>query len=701
MTPAEIVKWTEDILRDPARWESLSEEDAAEFLPRLREIIRFHDHRYYVLNDPVIADVQYDQLFALLKILESRYPGLVTPDSPTQRVASGLVKEFPEVRHYTPMLSLDNTYNREELLEFDRRVRERLGVEQVSYCVEVKLDGASTALVYENDVLVRGATRGDGVTGEEVTHSIRTIRSVPLRAPFSRYGVTRIEIRGEVLLFRDQFDRLNRERESSGLPLFANPRNAAAGTLRLQDPEEVARRGLEGFWYAVSYTEGTKITEIASTQYQVLQFLKEMGFRVEPHAVEVPSIEGVVQMCETMEEKMRRLAYEADGLVVKVNRLEWHEVLGATLHHPRYAVAYKFQANNAVTRIVDIVVQVGRTGTLTPTALLEPVGIGGVTVSRVTLFNEDEIRRKDIRIGDAVLVERAGDVIPHIVKVIPEMRTGNERVFEFPKRCPSCGAPVFRDPGEVAWRCENARCPAQIKERILHFASRNAMNIEGLGEANVSLFVDLEWVKDVADLYTLDFEALAGLERWGEKSAQNLRDAIEKSKTAELWRVIHGLGIRYVGEKAARVLAENIPSIWDLGRMSEAELTAIPGFGPERARSVVEFFQVSDNLEVLKKLERAGVPLAHEKPIEAREAGPLTGKTFVFTGELGRWTRQKAAAIVESLGGKVSGSVSGKTSFVVVGENPGSKARKATELGVPTLTEEEFARLIQDCGYTE
>jgi DNA ligase (NAD+) len=697
MTQEEIIKLTEDLLRDVERWGAASEEEARDLLPRLREVIRFHDHRYYVLNDPVIADSQYDRLFALLKTLEERYPALVTRDSPTQRVAPGLVKELAEVQHFVPMLSLDNTYNREELLEFDRRVCERVGVPEVSYCVEVKLDGASTALVYENDLLIRGATRGDGVTGEDVTHNIRTIRSVPLRAPFSRYGITRIELRGEVILFRDRFESLNRERESRGLPVFANPRNAAAGTLRLQDPEEVARRGLEAFWYAVTFVEGRPLTDIAPTQFLLLQFLKEMGFRVEPNASEVTSVRGVLDLCDSYEKRIRNLPYEADGLVIKVNRLEWQEVLGNTLRHPRWAVAYKFQANNAVTRIKEIVVQVGRTGTLTPTAILEPVQIGGVTVSRVSLFNEDEIRRKDIRIGDAVLVERAGEVIPHIVKVMPEMRTGEERIFEFPKTCPSCGATVFRDPEEVAWRCVNARCPAQIKERLLHFCGRNAMDIDGLGEANVGFFVERGWVKDVADLYTIDFEALAEYERWGKKSAENLREALNRSKNNDLWRVIHGLGIRYIGEKASRLLADHISSLYELAAMREEDLTAIPEFGPERAASVVEFFRVPDNLEVIRKLEAAGVRISHEKR-KVSEKGPLAGMTFVFTGELTRWKREAAAALVESLGGKVAGSVSAKTSYVVVGENPGSKARKAADLGIKTLTEDDFVALLRSHG---
>ena len=696
MEMKEILRETEELLKNIARYKNLSHEEARQFLPKLREIIRFHDHRYYVLNDPVIADPQYDQLFNLLRDLERKYPDLITPDSPTQRVASDLVKEFPEVEHLSPILSLDNAYNEEQFLEFDRRARDLLAVSEIPYCVEYKLDGVSCTLLYEDDMLVRGATRGDGVRGEDVTHAIRTIRSVPLRVPLSRHGIRRMEIRGEVILFRDRFEELNREREKQGLPPFANPRNAAAGTIRLQDAREIARRRLEAFWYYISYiNDGEPVYRHFATQHEALEFLRDCGFRVEPHWKTARNAREVLEIYRELRDNADRLAYEVDGTVVKVDPLEWHERLGATLHHPRWAIAYKFEAHSAVTRIREIIIQVGRTGALTPVALLEPVQIGGVTVSRVSLFNEDEIRRKDIRVGDAVLVERAGDVIPHVVKVIPEMRTGKEKPFQFPRTCPACGEPVFKDPGGVAWRCLNSACSAQIKERILHFCGKNAMNIDGMGEATVETFLQQGWLHDVADIYYLPFEKIARLHGWGRKSAENLRNAIERSKQNELWRLIHGLGIRFIGEKASRLLAERIRSIWDLTEMTADQLAEIPDFGPQRAQSVVEFFSLEPNRDLLRKLERAGVRMTAEEVARGKE---LEGLTFVFTGELERWSRKEAQELVERHGARAAGSVSRKTSYVVVGKNPGSKFRKAQELGIPMLSEEEFVAFLREKG---
>ncbi|MHA2612341.1 MAG: NAD-dependent DNA ligase LigA [bacterium JZ-2024 1] len=688
-----IVLETEKILKKISEYEKMSEEEARVFLPHLREVIRFHDYRYYVLADPVIADAQYDSLMNLLKYLEKKYPALVTPDSPTQRITPYLVKEFPEVNHLVPMLSLDNAYNAEELREFDRRVREKLEGEKPEYVVEIKLDGASTALIYENDQFVRGATRGDGVVGEDVSHNVRTIKSLPLRAPFSREGIRKIEIRGEVIMPKEYFERLNKEREKQGLSLFANPRNAGAGTLRLQDSAEVARRGLDAFWYHISYVEGKKLGRDIRTHQECLELLKKMGFKVEPNYEVCRDIEEVIRYCESWRHRIRGLPYEADGMVVKVNSLEHQEVLGATLHHPRWAISYKFQANQAVTRIKDIVIQIGRTGTLNPLAILEPVEIGGVTVSRVALFNEEEIQRKDIRIGDAVLVERAGEVIPHIVRVEKEMRTGKERVFEMPEHCPVCGAKVFRDPEEVAVRCINAQCPAQVKERIIHFASRVAMDIEHLGSQTVERFVDLGLLKNVADIYYLRKEQVMELDRWAEKSAQNLMDAIEASKNRPLWRLIHGLGIRFIGEKAAKLLEERINNIWDMQKMTLEELSAIEGFGPRRAQSVKEFFSIPENVEIVKKLERAGVNISSAKA--APKAGILSGLTFVITGTLKNFSREEAHRLIEELGGKATDSVSSKTSYLIVGESPGSKLDKAKKLGVKILTEEEFLAMVK------
>jgi len=693
MQEKEALQSTEKILKSLDSLKNISEGEATDFLPRLREVIRFHDYRYYVLNDPVIADPQYDSLFALLKILEERYPSLVTPDSPTQRITPYLVKEFPEVPHLVPMLSLDNTYNEEDLREFDRRVHEKLEGEKPEYVVEIKLDGASTALIYEKDHFVRGATRGDGVVGEDVSHNIRTIKSLPLKAPFSTVGITKIEIRGEVIMPRASFEKLNQEREKAGLPLFANPRNAGAGTLRLQDSSEVAKRGLDAFWYFISYTEGISLGKDIKTHAECLSLLQKMGFKVEPHYEVCKNVDEVLKYCESWRNRIHALPYEADGMVVKVNSIEQQMRLGATLHHPRWASAYKFQANQAVTRIQDIVIQIGRTGTLNPLALLEPVEIGGVTVSRVALFNEEEIERKDIRIGDAVLVERAGEVIPHVVRVQPELRTGKERKFVMPDHCPVCHAPVFRDPEEVAVRCINSKCPAQVKERIIHFASRGAMDIEHLGWQTVDRFVDIGLLKDVADIYKLKKETVMELERWAEKSAQNLIDAIEASKNRPLWRLIHGLGIRFIGEKAAKVLGERIPSIWSLQKMSLEELSAIEGFGPRRAQSVKDFFSIPENVELLKELEKAGVNIYGEKT--EKKAGPLAGLTFVITGTLKNYSREEAQRLIEEAGGKATDSVSSKTSYLIVGEAPGSKLDKAKKLGVKILTEPEFEALLK------
>ncbi len=684
---------TEKILKSLKEYLGLGVEEVTSFLPILREVIRFHDYRYFVLADPIIADAQYDQLMLLLKQLEQKYPHLVTPDSPTRRVASSLIKEFPEVAHYVQMLSLDNAYDEAELHEFHRRVQERLEGEKPEYVVEIKLDGTSMALVYVDDVLKRGATRGDGVKGEDVSHAIRTIRSIPLNAPFSLEGFRLVEIRGEVIMPKEVFRALNKEREEKKLSLFANPRNACAGTIRLQDASEISRRHLDAFWYFISYYETNAENRGLKSHSEALELLKKTGFKVEPNWQVFSSIDETIKYCEFWRHKIHNLPYEADGMVVKVNSFEHHRILGSTLHHPRWAVAYKFQANQAVTRIKTITIQIGRTGTLNPTAILEPVEIGGVTVSRVALFNEDEIRRKDIRIGDAVLVERAGEVIPHIIKSVPEMRRGDEKEFVMPEKCPVCGSAVFRDPEEVAVRCINAGCPAQVKERIIHFAGRNAMDIEHLGEQNVNTLVEKGFIKDVGDLYYLKKEELASLERWGEKSAQNLLDAIAATKKNPLWRLIHGLGIRFIGEKAAKLLAERISSIWDLQKMTFEQLSAIEGFGPQRAQSVKEYFSVLQNVEVIKKLERAGVNVRAEKV--QKVAGLLSGLTFVITGTLKNCSREQAQQLIEELGGKSTDSVSSKTSYLIVGESPGSKLDKAQKLGVKILTEEEFLALIK------
>ncbi|MGH8103820.1 MAG: NAD-dependent DNA ligase LigA [bacterium] len=688
-----ILRETEALLKQVASISKVTNKSNANALAaRLREVVAFHAYRYYVLDDPVISDAQYDQLFTALQSLEEKFPDIVTPDSPTHRVGGPPVKSLPEARHLVEMLSLDNTYNEDDLREFDRRVHDNLDGERAEYFVEIKLDGASCALLYENDLLVRGATRGDGVTGEDVTHNIKTIQSVPLRATFSAHGIKTIELRGEVIFPKAEFERLNKERERDGLQLYANPRNTGAGTLRLQDPKEVARRRLDAFWYNISHTEGKRLGRDIKTHIECLELLKSAGLKVQPNYEHCRDIDAVLKLCKKWENKIRSLPYEADGLVVKINSLDQQARLGATIHHPRWATAFKFQANQAVTQLKDIIISVGRTGTLNPTAVLEPVPIGGVTVSRVTLFNEEEIERKDIRIGDRVLIERAGEVIPHIIRVETSYRTGKEKKFKMLDHCPSCGAPVFRDPEEVAVRCVNSKCIAQLKERIAHYASRGAMDIEHLGYETVNQFVDAGLLKDIADIYKIKKDQILDLDRWADKSAENMLEAIKASKRRDLWRLIHGLGIRMIGEKASKLLEEHIGSIWDFTDKTIEQLSEIEGFGPERAGSVKEFFSVKGNLELIQELDKAGVNLNAAKA--PKKAGPLAGLTFVVTGTLEKYSRDEIHALIEQNGGKIGGSVSAKTSYLVAGKNAGSKLDKAKKLGVPILSESSFLKLI-------
>jgi DNA ligase (NAD+) len=625
--------------------------------------------------------------------LERKYPQLVTPDSPTQRVASEITGSFPTVKHYTPMLSLDNAYTEEELRDFDRRVRELTGLEVVEYSVEPKYDGAGIALVYRDDLFVRGATRGDGETGEEITNNLRTIRTIPLRAEFSRFGIKLIEIRGEVLINKKEFKKMNEERLEEGLPPFANPRNAAAGSIRLQNPSEVAKRKLEAVVYQVSYVEPE--AKHPPTHYEAVKMLHILGFKTPfPDMKVCRGIEEVIQYCREWEEKRDSYPYEIDGMVIKVNRKEYYEVLGFTSHHPRWAIAFKFKPKQATTKLIDVVFQVGRVGTITPVGKLEPVEIGGVTVSSVSLFNEDFIREKDIRIGDMVLVERAGDVIPYVVEVIKEARDGDEKPIIFPENCPSCGSKLVKLPGEVAWRCINISCPAQVVLRLKHWGSREAMDIRGLGEATAKALYQKGLVKDVGDLYFLKITDLVKLPGFAEKAATNLYNAIQESKNRGLDRVLYGLGIRYVGLTTAKKLAQEIDDIWELRNMPLERLEAIEGIGDIVARSIKEFFSREENLKVIEKLDKAGVKLRRTK---LEKEGPLRGKVFVFTGALKCCSREKAGEIVESLGGVFANTVTSKTTYLVVGEAPGrTKISRAKQLGTKTITEEEFLEMIKD-----
>ena len=657
-------------------------------IEELREEIRKHDYHYYVLNQPLISDAEYDRLFRELQELEEKYPQFVTPDSPTQRVGAPPAEEFRPVRHAIPMLSLQNCFSEEEFLEWDRRVRRLLGGERPVYICEPKLDGLSVELVYENGVFTVGSTRGDGYVGEDVTRNLRTIRQIPLRLlPLNGEVPRLLEVRGEVYMEKEDFKRLNREREEKGEPPFANPRNAAAGSLRQLDPNITARRPLKAFFYALGRAEGITIR----SQEELLTTLSKLGLPVNPLWRRCESPEEAIAFYHELLERRDELPYEADGVVVKVNDFSQREVLGEVSRAPRWAIAFKFPAEEATTRVLDIVVQVGRTGALTPVAILEPVEVSGVTVSRATLHNEDEVKRKDVRIGDWVVVRRAGEVIPEVVKSIPERRTGKEREFRMPDRCPVCGGPVVRPPGEVIHRCENLSCPARIKEAIRHFASRRAADIEGLGEKLVDQLVEKGLVKRISDLYHLRKEQLAALERMGEKSAQNLLDQLERSKGMSLARFIYALGIRYVGEHIAEVLAERFGSIDELASASYEELVGIPEIGPRIAQSIVDFFASEDNRRLIEELKAVGIDPRAERP---KEKGPLAGKTFVFTGRLSDMTREEAKRLVESLGGKVASSVSRKVDYVVVGEDPGSKLDRARALGIPTLSEEEFKELV-------
>lgn len=674
-------------------------EEAKKIAEELREVIRYHDWRYYVLANPVISDYEYDKLFHLLKDIEKKYPELITPNSPTQRVASGLTKEFPEVKHLAPMLSLDNSYNEDDLRDFDRRVREITGLEVIEYSVEPKFDGAGIALVYENNIFVRGATRGDGIVGEDITPNLKTIKTIPLSADFEKYGIHKVEIRGEVLIRKDLFKKINQKRLEEGLPPFANPRNAAAGSLRLQDPKEVAKRGLEAFVYQITYAVDKDGNNLLGTKIkkhnEAIKMLYELGFKSPYKEIKVcKGIDEVIQYCEEWQEKRDDYPYEIDGMVVKVNDISLYDKLGVTSHHPRWAIAFKFKARQATTKIIKVVFQVGRTGAVTPVAKLEPVEIGGVVVSSVSLINEDFIREKDIRIGDTVLIERAGDVIPYVVKVIKEARTGEEKPIVFPKNCPSCGSPLVKPPGEAVWRCININCPAQVVERIIYFASKDAMDIRGLGEAIVRRFYKLGFLKSIPDIYRLPYDKIKQLEGFGEKSVENLRKSIEASKHRPINRLITGLSIRYVGKVTAKTLAEHIKCVEDLKDWSIEKLEQLPDIGYVVARSIYDFFHNEQNLNTIYELKSLGVQTCKEE--EEKVEDIFDGKTFVFTGGLHCCSREVAQEIIERLGGKATNSVSRKTSFVVVGENPGSKLRKAQQLGVPTIDEQQFLEMIKN-----
>ena len=730
-------------------------------LEDLREVLRFHEYRYAILNDPLISDFEYDILYKNLEKIEAEHPELISADSPTQRVAKGLTKEFPTVQHLVPMLSLENSYNEEDLLDWDRKARELTGLEELEYCVEPKFDGASISLTYENDQLLRGVTRGDGVAGDEITTNIRQIRSVPLSAAFSRYGLQLIEIRGEVLMNKDNFKKYNEQLAEQGNAPLANPRNAAAGSLRIKDPKEVSRRNLEAFLYHVSYfttlegwqvadghvsvpgedpapeagqaprsqggaggpaggpgvggaknarSAAKKSAEAAGAELPVHQALKthsgslkmlwDLGFRSPQKEKQVlKGIKAVVDYCHQFEKQRDDLPYEIDGMVIKVNSIALQDRMGMTTHHPRWAIAFKFKARQATSTLRKVEFQVGRTGSITPVAKIDPVPLSGVTVSSVSLFNEEMVREKDLRIGDQVLVERAGDVIPYIVKALPEVRTGKETPIVFPTKCPVCGTKLEKPEEEAVWRCVNINCPAQVVERIIHFASKDAMDIRSFGEANVKKFFELGFLRDIPGIYRLPYDKIRELEGFGEKSVSNLQSAIETSRQQPLHRLIFGLGIRYVGETTAKVLAATVGNLSEFSGYSIEDLQNLEDVGPKVATSVHQFFHNPENLHLIKELGSLGLNLESQKSRGGASGGNLNGQTFLFTGTLSRLKRSEAEEAVEKNGGKLLSGVSSKLNYLVVGEDAGSKLEKAKKIpSIQILTEDELIRLLADQG---
>jgi DNA ligase (NAD+) len=667
--------------------------DIGKKIEALREKIRHHEYLYYVVDNPEISDAEFDQLMRDLKDLEAEHPELVTPDSPTQRVGGKPREGFVKVRHSSPMLSLDNTYNEEELRDWERRVHELSGRNDVDYVCELKLDGMSLALIYEDGKLVRGITRGDGSVGEDVTLNVRTVRSVPLsisKDKLKKAGIpANFEVRGELLMPTAAFKKVNEERERKGLATFANPRNFTAGTVRQLDANITAERRMDYFPYILLENGRTYFDR----HWKTLDGLETVGFKVNPNRKLVHSMEEVWAFIQAWAEKRESLPYEIDGIVVKVDRTALQDELGFTGKAPRWAIAYKYAARAGITKLEDIRVQVGRTGKLTPVAMLAPVLIGGTTVRNATLHNMDEIERLGVKIGDWVQVERGGDVIPKVAKVIDDKEhPRGTRVFEMPEKCPECGTKVVRTEGEVDYRCVNANCPAKLRETILHFASRGIMNIDGMGDALVNQLTDRGLVKNVADIYQLTKADLLSLERMGDKSAQNILDEIENSKTLPLERVIYGLGIRMVGERTAQFLAEHFGSMDALENAGVEELQNVNEVGPRIAESIVEFFSIAANRKLVERLREAGLTLAGQKK---QRGTKLAGKTFVLTGTLAHFTRDEAKKMIEDAGGKVTGSVSKKTDYVVAGADAGSKLDKAKGLGVAVIDEKDLSQLLK------
>ena len=644
----------------------------------------------------MISDFEYDQLYKLLEKFEKEHPGFITKDSPTQRVGQGLIKDFPKTQHLVPMLSLENSYDDADLIDWDRKARELSKLDIIEYSVEPKFDGASISLIYENDLMLRGVTRGDGETGDDITPNIRQIKSIPLSASFSKHNIQQIEIRGEILMNKKNFKAYNDTLIEEGIPPLANPRNAAAGSLRMKDTAIVGKRNLEGFLYHVSFINNidNNKKEIVHTHSDMLKLLWELGFRSPQKEMQVvKGIDAVIKVINDFENKRDDLPYEIDGMVIKVNDLELQDKLGMTSHHPRWAIAFKFKARQATSKLLAVEFQIGRTGAVKPVAKIQPVHVGGVTVSSISIHNEDYIKEKNLMLGDQILIERSGDVIPQIVKSLDELRDGSETAIVFPKNCPECNQELFKLEEEAVWRCINISCKAQVLERIIHFVSKDAMDIKSMGEANVRKFFEMGLIKDIPGIYEFDINILKDKEGFGVKSVENLREAIEKSKQQPMHRLIYALGIRYVGETTAKALAQNIHNIFDFQKMTEEALMQLEDVGVKVARSIFEFFKNDDNIEMLKKLERLGVRVEGASPKVSE--GNLSGQTFLFTGTLSKLKRSEAEEMVEAHGGKILGGVSSKLNYLITGEDAGSKLEKAKKIpGIKIMSEEEFLKML-------
>ena len=684
----ELQAVTQDFLKNPHHIE----------LTALKQVLQFHEYQYYVVANPFISDFEYDRLFQQLLQIEAAHPDLISADSPSQRVGNSLNQQFETLPHLVPMLSLENSYDADDLNDFDRKAKEGAQLDNINYCVEPKFDGASISLVYENDMLVRACTRGDGVAGEEITQNIKQIRSIPLSIPLSSFGILQMEIRGEVIMSKKSFDDFNQKLIAKQLPPLANPRNAAAGSLRMKDPKEVADRNLDAFIYHISFytlQAGAKTPELLKTHSGSLELLWHMGFRSPQKEKKlISNIEGVIQFCKDFELERDHLPYEIDGLVIKINDFTLQEKLGMTSHHPRWAIAYKFKARQATTILENVEFQVGRTGAVTPVAKLQPVAIGGVTVSSISMHNEEYIKEKDLRLGDTVIIERAGDVIPQIVQSIPSVRKGTEKIIEFPTTCPVCDYILEKEETEAVWRCNNPACSAQIVERMIHFVSKDAMDIKSFGDANIRKFYELGLLKNIPQIYQLDFTQIGQLEGFGKKSVDNLMAAIEASKQQPLYRLIYALGIRYVGETTAKTIASQIHHILDLVALTEEQLQSFEDVGVKVAKSIRQYFSEEKNITLIKALENLGLNMIQTNATAVD--GNLAGLNFLFTGTLTQLKRAEAEAMVEARGGHILSGVSSKLNYLVVGEDAGSKLEKAKKIAsIKIISEADFVELVK------